>query len=211
MTRLVRKFWWVLILAGLATLLVVCLVLIVLPPPWMVFRKVVLSPIPASVRQIRADHKWWLNQYSYILRFAISPEDVALLVRSGPFEELAFVRYDRGYFDYGNTRLSSTSINVYAVYNGEREPEWLDLSKWTQCRVYVAEVEGPDMYNVRLLLYDEGRGEAYFVRHEIRGHWGDGHIHDVGIGKEYRKAQEEQEKERYGGLMKEAFQSQPSE
>lgn len=153
--------------------------------PSEMFREVLLDPIPPSVRHIRADRERWVGKHSYVLRFAISPDDFALLVRSGPFDEISYVEYDRGALHYGEKKYATSSVWLYEVPRGDREPSWFDLERWTRVSAYIAEKVASDLYNVRLLLYHEGRGEAYFLEHERRGTWG-----PVLMGKEYRKAKE---------------------
>ena len=147
------------------------------------FREVVLDQIPRSVRRIKSDRVNHLNRHTYVLRFDIGSDDFTTLVRSGPYDEISYVEYDRGVLSYGENKLATSSIWLYEVPLGERGPAWLDLGRWTRFQAWIAEKEQPDLYNVRLLLYHEGRGEAYFIEYEMRGKW-----EPAPIGKEYRKA-----------------------
>jgi len=185
-----RRLWPSLAVLGLVMLSAVGL-LMIRQHPLNMFRETVLDPVPASVRQIRGDLNRSAGEYTCVLRFKVSPDDLALLVHSGPFDEIAFVEYDRGSLTYGNMEFATTSVQLYRVYEGQSEPGWFDLRRWTRFRAYIVEEEQSDLYNVRLLLYHEGRGEAYFVEHEVRGTWG---VNPLGIGRQYRKAREEQEK-----------------
>jgi hypothetical protein len=71
--------------------------------PARLFREVVLDPIPASVEHIKANHARWFSKHTYVFRFDVGLEDLALILRSGPFEEISCVKYDRGMLRYGET------------------------------------------------------------------------------------------------------------
>lgn len=137
--------------------------------PARLFREVVLDPIPASVQHIKANHARWFSKHTYVFRFDVGLEDLALILRSGPFEEISCVKYDRGMLCYGETEDVTSSVWLYEVPRGEREPSWFNLEPWGRFRAYILEREVSDFYCVRLLLYHEGRGQAFFLEHEIRG------------------------------------------
>jgi len=151
------------------------------------FREVVLDPVPKSVSHIKAERVRWLNKHTYVFRFRISRDDLARLVHTGPYDAIAYVDFDRGVLSYGEKEYATSSIWLYEVPRGDRLPAWFDLARWTRCQTWIAEKEQPDLYNVRLVLFHEGTGEAYFIEHEMRGTWG---VLPSGIGKEYRKAKE---------------------
>jgi hypothetical protein len=140
--------------------------------PPRVFRNLILDPMPGSVKRIKASQSRGINQHTYIVRFDIAEDDLLSLVRCGPFKEIQYVTYDRGLLIYGEDKQITSSVWLYEVPRGERQPAWFQLERWGSFRSYILEQERSDLYNARFLLYHESRGEAYFIEYEMRGKWG---------------------------------------
>ena len=148
-------------------------------PPEETFRQYVLSPIPESVINIKADPASIFFGYTYTFRFSISRDDLALLINSRPFVRVWDVKYENGclswYWDrdgpLGMGRYGSTMI----CYQSTRKPGWFRPGLWDNPEAYAFWKEG-DLVNIegfdedssgpveiRVLLYNENEGQAYFV------------------------------------------------
>lgn len=138
--------------------------------PPALFRRVVVDPIPRSVRNIRAhrhrrpDPGW--EMHTYVLRFEVSNEDLSRIVTSGGFTQLADVEYSLGGIVYQMTDRCYSSFRLHV-----RE-DWFDLEQWRDFEGYIVEQERPNSwYKARLLLHNEQARTAYFMEHERRGEW----------------------------------------
>ena len=157
------------ILALLISLVVAAILVVkLLLPPWW-FRKIVLNPIPASVRVIGTDQSLGVNGHKYVLRFDINKADLSLILNSKGFKEIAYFEYDGGLLTYGESQNVTRGFHLYETYRGESAPRWFKLGDWDSFKPYLVEREKPGFDRMCLLLYDEERGEAYFIEHESRG------------------------------------------
>lgn len=140
------------------TLLVVGVIVFV-RPIW-VFQKVVLEPVPKSVKNIswmyRRSRPSWTG-HTYVLRFDISKPDVRLFLASETFTEIGFVTYSDQYgvLAYGKDDRVSVGVDIYERLRGEREPKWFEFGTWGRFKAYLAEEEELGLYRMRLLLYHE--------------------------------------------------------
>jgi len=155
-------------------------------PPSAAFRQYVLSPIPESVTNIRADQPQKFRGYRYTFRFNINRDDLALLINSRPFMRVWNVKYEkyghlswyweRGDGNYGIPKYGS-SIICYGSSSSIREPGWFRPGLWDNPEAYAFCKEG-DLVNIerfgkdssgptniRVLLYNEKEGEAYYIVH----------------------------------------------
>ena len=142
------------------------------------FKKYVMSPIPTSVTDIRADQPKDFGGYRYTFRFSIKRDDVALLTNSGPFVRVWNIKYKNGRLSWQwncDGILGTGPISGMPCYDHTREPGWFKPGLWNNPEVYAFWKEG-DLVNVeifekdsrgpteiRILLYNEEEAEAYFV------------------------------------------------
>ena len=149
-------------------------------PPEVLFRRYVLSPIPDSVTNIRADQPGQFDGYRYTFRFNIGRKDLALLIHSGPFVRVWNVKYRDGSLDwywdrdgpFGTGRYGS-GIICYKI--SARKPRWFKPGLWDEPEAYAfwkkgslvntetfrKKSDGPT--NIKVLLYNENEAQAYFV------------------------------------------------
>lgn len=141
----------------------------------LLFTKVVGSRIPQSVHAIKTDRWRALGRQTYVLRFDITEEDLLTIARTGHFTKLGYIdveSYDGG-ICYGMTFSRGNVLILYGT--SRRQPPWFDLDEWEDVVAYVVERELEESrYTVRLLLYSERRGAAYFIEDEVKGHWSGG-------------------------------------
>ena len=141
------------------------------------FRQLVVDPIPTSVRHIRADRCYetshtdrlnGLEQNIYALRFEISKEDLVDIVAAGGFSRAESIEYSNGVLDYNMSGLASTGMLLY--WGANEEPMWFDLGEWSDFGAYYTgeEKRGIPQSNVSLLLYNDALSCAYFIKHELR-------------------------------------------
>ena len=150
------------------------------------FGRHVLSPIPKSVTNIKADQPGKFLLHIYTFRFNISREDLSPLINSGPFIRIWNVRYKNGCIDWGWDRSAPLgmskighSMPLYgAGSDSSREPAWFKPGRWKNPEAYgfyqagnltniQALEHGRWKSNVRvtikILLYNEKEGEAYYI------------------------------------------------
>ena len=161
-------------------------------PPEELFRQYVLSPIPKSVTNIKADQPRNFRGYICTFRFNISRDDLTLLIDSRPFVEVWHVKYKDGNFEWGlgNAGFIDLKIAKYAHsmplygnnWDSPREPKWFKPGRWKNPEAYAFYKVG-DLVNIqvfehdverdggisggrvtiKVLLYNEKEGEAYFI------------------------------------------------
>jgi hypothetical protein len=155
-------------------------------PPEEIFAQYVLNPIPESVTNIKADQPDKFFGYTYIFRFNISRDDLALLIDSRPFEGVWNVKYKKGVLDWGWGRTGPIelkiakygySLTLYSHSGGRREPAWFKPGLWDNPETYafykvgdLVNIQALDHdgkpygpVNIQVLLYNEKEGEAYFI------------------------------------------------
>jgi hypothetical protein len=129
------------------------------------FTRYVLSPIPKSVTNIRADQPKRLWGYRYTFRFNIAREDVAKIVDSRPFKQIWNVKYkDNGdlYWEWDPSR--QREIIVYHPQSDHARPEWFTPGLWDNPEAYAfVTTREHDHEDTQVLLYNEKDGEAYFI------------------------------------------------
>jgi len=143
------------------------------------FRRYVLSPIPKSVTNIRADQPRNFRGYRYTFRFNINRDDLGLLINSRPFVRVWNVKYRDDSLDWAWDRDGLFGTGRYnsslQCYDYTREPGWFRPGLWDNPEAYAFWKEG-DLVNIqrfgkdtsgptdiRVLLYNENEAEAYFV------------------------------------------------
>ena len=157
-------------------------------PPEEMFRQYVLSPIPKSVTNIKADQPSEIFGYDYTFRFNISRDDLALLIDSRPFVGVWNVKYKKGVLEWGWGRTGPIELEspkygyslplYYKSWSGPHEPVWFKPGLWDNPEAYAFYKVG-DMVNIQalerdwqnlsgpvtiqVLLYNEKEGQVYFV------------------------------------------------
>ena len=168
-----------------------------MPTPSELFIEHLLYPIPESVKNIKADRPSEIGGYTYTLRYNINRADLELLIDSGAFIKVWNVKYENGYFHwhwylpklYGipghqiSMHGSGMDIIVYHPERWRREPRWFRLDQWENPEAYVFykkgdllniqafesdELETSDLTTIKVLLYNENEGEAYFIVSSFR-------------------------------------------
>jgi hypothetical protein len=148
------------------------------------FKQVVIDPIPESVKDIKASipldkRERGHTEHTYILRFAISREDLSKIITSGNFVEqkIIYKATDQDLhllnlsLDYivPNSNVVWPGVTLYAT--NRDVPDWFDLPQWNGFKAYYTGTEQPvDMYvKAHVLLYNERLGRAYFIDQEVIG------------------------------------------
>ena len=144
------------------------------------FNQYVLSPIPQSVTNIRADQPKKIRGYRYTFRFNINREDLGLLINSGPFVKVWNTKYENGRLHWkwdrgsGLLGLSKYSSGI-PCYDHTVEPRWFKPGQWDEPNTYAfwrkgdllnietIEKESSGPTNIKVLLYNENDAEAYFI------------------------------------------------
>ncbi|MBN2132581.1 MAG: hypothetical protein JW741_23975 [Sedimentisphaerales bacterium] len=138
-----------------------------LPPR--AFRKALLDPIPPSVKRIKASIFSGWGCHKYVLRFNISERDLRLILASDQFKEIGYVEYRGNTLVSGETREATISFNLFEGWRKTFRPRWFELADSDAVKAYRVEEEDIGFHKVRLLLYDPGISQAYYVEYEARG------------------------------------------
>ena len=141
----------------------------VLPPR--VFRKALLDPIPASVQRIRGVASNHGRGRMYVLHFDISEPDLRLILASGHFKEMGYAECRGNRLVYGETRETARPWEFSGAAPKMRPPRWCASADDNAFKAYVVEeidVESAKLL-VRLLLYNQSIGEAYYVEYDNGG------------------------------------------
>ena len=150
--------------------------------PEEMFRGYVMSPIPKSVTNIKADQPKDFGGYRYTFHFNINRGDLALLTDSRPFVRIWNVIYKNGdiwwtWDQEGPFGLIMQTDNAIC-YDHTREPGWFKPGLWDNPEAYAFYKVG-NLINTQafehnrrstgnreitqVLLYNEKEGEAYFI------------------------------------------------
>jgi len=157
------------------------------PPPENLFSQYVLSPIPKSVTNIKADQPGKTFGYIYTFRFNINRDDLNELINSRPFIEVWNVKYKNGLLEWGwgHTDPIDLKIPRYGIslplyeYGGRPHgPSWFRPGQWNNPEAFAFYKVG-DLINTQafehdgrnlggrvtrqVLLYNEKEGQAYFI------------------------------------------------
>ena len=140
--------------------------------PAEIFRDYILYPIPESVTNIRVDQPKKYSGYRYILRFNIKKSDLGRLIDSGPLKRVWNVKYKNGCLDWAWNTLNGHTLNgvTITVYDtkGSHEPEWFKLEQWDNPEAYAFVEDVNGCSNTKILIYNEKKGEAYFIVQSLR-------------------------------------------
>ena len=137
--------------------------------PSRVFRKAILDPIPRSVKKIRASTSSGRGCHKYVLRFDISEPDLRLILASDQFKEIGYVEYRGNTLVSGETRQATISFHLFEGWRKTFRPRWFKFPDGGEVKVYRVEEEDIGFHKVRLLLYNQGISQAYYVEYEARG------------------------------------------
>ena len=148
------------------------------PTPDELFRGYVLSPIPKSVTNIKADQPKNFGGYRYTFRFNINRGDLALLTDSIPFVRIWNVQYYNGYLSWSWDNTDDKYGISIPCYDHTREPGWFKPGLWDNPEAYAFYKVG-HLINIQaskhddwsldgrvtteVLLYNEKESEAYFI------------------------------------------------
>ena len=139
--------------------------------PLRVFRKAILNPIPASVQRIRGAASNHGPGHMYVLRFDISEADLRSILAAGQFKEVGYAECHGNMLVYGETRETAKPWEFSGALPKMRPPHWCASADPNAFKAYVIEeidVESAKLL-VRLLLYNQGIGQAYYVEYDGGG------------------------------------------
>ncbi len=134
--------------------------------PAELFRRHILDPIRHSVARIRADQTKDAFGYGYAFRFAISRTDLGLILGSRPFQKVVRLRYRDKILSWDwKTAERETGSGMGMPVYGLRQhvPAWFTPEQWPDPEAYAIFDRGEGATDVRVLLYNEEVGEAYFI------------------------------------------------
>jgi hypothetical protein len=123
--------------------------------PSRLFKKVVKSPIPESVHDIRARMRFMANDHLHILNFKISEKDLDGIVKPKGFRRVQYLSCDDGVLEYRDSGHRTFPLKMH-----NQPPPWFKLEEWRQPEMYAVEIE--EGYE-QLLIYDSDLKEAYLI------------------------------------------------
>ena len=135
------------------------------------FSKVILNPIPASVKGVRSySHVSLDRSHQYVLRFYISKADVPFILAIDNFQRVAYVTYDATYgLSYGDSSSSLSSFILFKAWEDSSVPGWFGFRTLDGYEAYLAEDKDYGHEKIRVFLYNETTGQAYFIEDERYG------------------------------------------
>ena len=155
--------------------------------PEEMFRGYVMSPIPKSVTNIKADQPMNFRGYIYTFRFNIDRDDLTMLINSRPFIEVWNVKYKNGMLSWGwgitdpielKMPKYGRSLTLYELGGRPRSPSWFRPEQWGNHEAYsfykVGNLINTQAFErdgrstgrreiTQVLLYNEKESEAYFI------------------------------------------------
>jgi hypothetical protein len=159
----------ILIKAAVALVVMTYIIVKLIPPsPSSFFRRTVIDPIPGSVKEIKVDRYRSINERRWVLHFDLSEADLSLIVASRPFTELPYFEYREKYgsVSFGE-RDSGKAVPLYLRSGRPSPPDWFQLGQWDRPKAYVF-LQERRLGVVRLLVYNKGLAEAYYIEYEVR-------------------------------------------
>jgi len=137
--------------------------------PTRLFRKLLVSPIPASIKGLKAFGSSGWGCHEYVLKFDIADKDLVYLLALDHFREIGFAEYSGGLFTYGENRFRTFTFALFAEWHGQTVPPWFDLNEWESHRVYLTKEELVGYKRVRLILFNEQLNQAFFIDWQAKG------------------------------------------
>jgi len=136
--------------------------------PSELFRRYILDPIPASVKNIKAHRPWELSGHRYVFHFDINKADLELILNSRPFKKVMDIKYSNGYLHWREDALHGRGLPLYSPYKGKPGPDWFRPARWDNPKAYVF-IEELRRTHMQILMYHEEHGQVYFVEYK-EGH-----------------------------------------
>ncbi len=144
----------------------------------LLFKRLVVHPIPPSVQQIKADscrisslldRLDGFREYAFVLRFKVNREDLSQIIAARGFKRWEDAKCSEGTLQYKSSDQFLTSIKLYNMRR--QPPNWFDLEQWTKFETYFVGKDETGLWtiDVSLLLYDERRGCAYMIKWDMTG------------------------------------------
>jgi len=160
-------FFLVLLICGGLVWLLILPEKIPLPAqPSDLFERYVLSPIPDSVTEIKANQTQAVLGYGFTFRFKISKEDLNLIVNSRLYKRATRMEYKDGIImcNWDPTFGDMTSgLTTYVYPPSLHKPAWFELETWDNPEAYAIYEVKEYQRNMWILAYNEDAGEAYFI------------------------------------------------
>lgn len=138
-----------------------------------IFKQFVLDPIPESVTDIKADQPRTIRGYRYTLLFNINREDLGLIIDSEPFQEVQNVEYKNGNLTWEWDKSHSETAIIYKDWGpGWFEPEFgensevyafVKIGDQVNIQLYEYKQKAYDKEDMKILIYDPQKGQAYFI------------------------------------------------
>ena len=139
------------------------------------FREYVRNPIPESVAQIKVDKPISRGGYGYVFRFNIEREDFESILKSHSLRKAVITVDVEGtglnweWEDWDYTKSDEDHhVMGFSIYALVRKPSWYDLPTWENPEAYAFMKEGNNEADIKVLIYNNKLGQAYFIT--IYGH-----------------------------------------
>jgi hypothetical protein len=165
-----RKLLVVLVVLLLCGMMFLIYKVLLKPKPSELFLRYVLDPIPASVKNIKADQCGAFRGYEYVFRFDINRTDLDLIIKSRPFSEAQNIICQGGiiYWEWKFTHFTDKyDSRGFHVYDERRKPSWYTLESWEEPETYALvkedKVNGVDTEDIQVLVYNAKLGQAFFI------------------------------------------------
>jgi hypothetical protein len=170
-----RKLLVVLVVLLLCGMMFLIYKVLLKPKPSELFLRYVLDPIPASVKNIKADQCGAFRGYEYVFRFDINRADLDLIIKSRPFREAQIINCQDGNLfwvwkgSHDGDAYNGDAYDGGAFSTGlkRRKLSWYTLESWEEPETYALvkedKVKGVDTRDIQVLFYNAKLGQAFFI------------------------------------------------
>jgi hypothetical protein len=156
------------------------------------FEEFVLSPVPASVSELRIYSPMYYHGKVYVMNFKIDSNDVQTILSTRTFIEYSNWQFDPkdrySPLDWRHTLelkdpvdekkesqkiIQIDIINLDVDENGQNKPDWFRPDQWLSSRLYVCDIRkspnNPNNIIRHALLYNKELREAYYLIYRTGG------------------------------------------
>jgi len=163
--KVVKKYRTLVILILFISLTVCILLVFKNPSNSRSFKRFVIEPIPASVKDMKKDLMFNFGGHIYVLNFKISNKDLNLILTSKPFEKVNFIGYEDDTLEWRKSGYGKHTFPIYPNYNERKPPPWFNLHLWKSPAMYEANISsGHEQY----LIYESQIEEVYFIDYSTK-------------------------------------------
>lgn len=128
------------------------------PSPDKLFKKVIINPIPLSVRDIHVDIKHAAWDYKYVFRFDVSKDDLKSILAFKQYAKIENINCNNNILRWDEEFKAKVTFPIY--YSTDDIPAWFDIAHLSNPVMYKTMLE--DGHEQMLVCCDQSIG-VYFI------------------------------------------------